>query len=92
MLINILYGGIRCMEEKKQQAIANRFARIEGHVRKVKEMVQEGRDESDIMVQLKAVQKALQGAEKELFKEQLIELVPEGNLKLAYEKVDAFLK
>lgn len=80
------------MERKKQQAIANRFARIEGHVRKVKEMIQEGQDEANVMIQVKAIQKALQGAEKELLKEQLIELVPEENLKTAHEKIDTFLR
>jgi CsoR family transcriptional regulator, copper-sensing transcriptional repressor len=41
------------------RAIANRLSRIEGHVRSIKAMVEEGRDCSDVLVQLAAVRAAL---------------------------------
>jgi CsoR family transcriptional regulator, copper-sensing transcriptional repressor len=44
---------------RQSQAIINRLARIEGHVRKVKTMVEEGRDCSDVLIQLAAVRSAV---------------------------------
>ncbi len=39
--------------------IANRLARIEGHVRKVKKMVEEERDCADVLIQLAAIRSAV---------------------------------
>ncbi len=39
--------------------IANRLARIEGHVRKVKTMVEEERDCADVLIQLAAIRSAV---------------------------------
>jgi CsoR family transcriptional regulator, copper-sensing transcriptional repressor len=44
---------------RQSQAVINRLARIEGHVRKVKTMVEEGRDCSDVLIQLAAVRSAV---------------------------------
>jgi len=44
---------------KQTKAIANRLARIEGHVRKIKQMVEENRDCPDILIQLAAVRSAI---------------------------------
>lgn len=44
---------------RKTKAIANRLSRVEGHVRSVKGMVEEGRDCSDVLIQLAAVRSAL---------------------------------
>ncbi len=46
----------------QRQAIVNRLARIEGHVRKIKSMVEEGRDCPDILIQLAAVRSAVSKA------------------------------
>ncbi len=43
----------------QRQAIINRLSRIEGHVRKIKSMVEEGRDCPDLLVQLAAVRSAI---------------------------------
>ena len=42
-----------------RHAIANRLARIEGHVRKIRSMLAEDRDCPDILVQLAAVRAAV---------------------------------
>ncbi|MGF0470165.1 metal-sensing transcriptional repressor [Lysinibacillus fusiformis] len=39
--------------------MVNRLARIEGHVRAIKEMAKEDRDCADILLQLAAVRKAI---------------------------------
>ncbi|EUJ32863.1 hypothetical protein MFLO_06229 [Listeria floridensis FSL S10-1187] len=80
------------MNQDKQKAIANRMARIEGHVRKVKEMVQNGRDPSEILIQLTAVRKAVEGAEKAVFKEQLLEFSKDEQKTEAERAIDAFLR
>jgi len=41
------------------KAIVNRLSRIEGHVRSIKAMVEEGRDCSDVLVQIAAVRAAI---------------------------------
>ena len=44
---------------KQTKAIVNRLSRIEGHIRSIKTMVQEGRDCSDVLIQLSAVRSAV---------------------------------
>jgi DNA-binding FrmR family transcriptional regulator len=44
---------------KQTRAIVNRLSRIEGHIRSIKKMVEEGRDCSDVLVQLSAVRSAV---------------------------------
>jgi DNA-binding FrmR family transcriptional regulator len=40
-------------------AVINRLSRIEGHIRSIKTMVEEGRDCSDILIQIAAVRSAI---------------------------------
>ena len=52
------------MQEPRHQhqhtrAVVNRLARIEGHIRSIKAMVEEGRDCADVLVQLAAVRAAV---------------------------------
>ncbi len=58
-------------DHKYRKQIINRLARVEGHLRSVKEMAVNGRDCSDILLQIAAVQKALDGAAKLLLKDHL---------------------
>ena len=44
---------------KQTRAIVNRLSRIEGHIRSIKTMVEEGRDCSDVLIQLSAVRSAI---------------------------------
>ena len=44
---------------KQTRAIVNRLSRIEGHIRSIKGMVEEGRDCSDILIQIAAVRSAV---------------------------------
>lgn len=68
---------------KYRRQIVNRLARIEGHVRAIKEMTAEERDCSEVLLQIAAVQKALDKAAKLLLKDHLencvVDAVHHGN-------------
>lgn len=68
---------------KNTKAVVNRLARIEGHVRSIKEMAADQRDCSDILLQIAAVRKALDSTAKVLLKDHLetcvIDAVYHGN-------------
>jgi DNA-binding FrmR family transcriptional regulator len=68
---------------KHRKQIVNRLARIEGHLRSVKEMTAEGRDCSVVLLQIAAVQKALDNAARLLLKDHLescvVDAVHHGN-------------
>ena len=55
----------------KQRQVINRLARIEGHVRSVKNMVSEGRDCSEVLLQIAAIRKALDSTAKVVLKDHL---------------------
>ncbi len=46
-------------QHKQTKSVIHRLARIEGHVRAVKNMVEEGRPCSDVLMQVAAVRSAL---------------------------------
>ncbi len=60
---------------KERQRIINRLARIEGHVRAIKEMAKGGRDCPDLLLQIAAVQRALDSVAKVVLKDALQECV-----------------
>lgn len=70
-------------EHKYRKQIVNRLARIEGHIRAVKEMTAEDRDCSEVLLQIAAVQKALDKAAKLMLKDHLencvVKAVRNGN-------------
>jgi DNA-binding FrmR family transcriptional regulator len=70
-------------EHKHRKQVINRLARIEGHVRAIKEMVAEGRDCSDILLQIAAVRKALDSTAKVIFADHmescLVDAIHQGN-------------
>ncbi|QJC54357.1 metal-sensing transcriptional repressor [Paenibacillus albicereus] len=79
-------------EHKHRKQIGNRLARIEGHVRSVKEMTLEGRDCSDVLLQIAAIRKALDSAAKLLLKDHLescvVHAVHNGNEKKTLEDLN----
>jgi DNA-binding FrmR family transcriptional regulator len=54
-----------------QQSVIHRLARIEGHVRAVKRMVEEDRPCSDILIQVAAVRSALNGVGRLILEDHL---------------------
>lgn len=70
-------------EHKHRKQVINRLARIEGHVRAIKNMATEDRECSDILLQLAAVRKAIDSTAKVVFADHmetcLVDAVHQGN-------------
>ena len=56
---------------ENQRAVVNRLSRAIGHLEKVKRMVEEGADCSEILIQLAAVRSALDNTGKVILKDHL---------------------
>ena len=56
---------------ENQKAVINRLARAIGHLEKVKRMVEEGTDCSEVLVQLAAVRSALDNTGKVILKDHM---------------------
>jgi DNA-binding FrmR family transcriptional regulator len=56
---------------KNTRLIVNRLSRIEGHIRSIKTMVEEGRDCTDILTQIAAVRSAVSKVGKVVFEDHL---------------------
>ncbi len=54
-----------------KRQVLNRLARIEGHVRSVREMVDNNRDCPEVLIQIAAVRKALDNTAKVILKDHL---------------------
>lgn len=80
---------------KSQKQVINRLARIGGHVNAIKEMAKDGRDCSEILLQIAAVRKALDNTAKVILKEHLehclVSAVQEGTQQEALESLQAAL-
>ena len=63
-------GGLNHIHEN-QKAVVNRLARAIGHLEKVKRMVAEGCDCSEVLVQLAAVRSALDNTGKVILKDHM---------------------
>lgn len=62
------------MNEHKHQsskAVINRLSRISGHVDAIKKMVEEGRDCSEVLIQISAVISALNNTSKVIIKDHI---------------------
>lgn len=63
------HGHYHSPEEKKRQL--NRISRAIGHLQKVKRMMEDDMDCSDVLIQLSAVESALHGLGKEIINEHM---------------------
>ncbi len=83
---------MECKDESRQK-VMNRLSRLEGQIRAVRRMVEEGKECEEIVTQLSAVHSALEGATKlivaNFFKVCLSE--SEGKGQNPQEAVDRFL-
>ena len=83
-----------------QQSVVSRLARIEGHVRGVKRMVEEGQPCPDILVQIAALRSALNGVGRIILEDHLqecmVRAVRQGDLKTECEalarSLDLFIR
>lgn len=84
---------------ENQKAVLNRLSRALGHLEKVKRMVEEGQDCSQVLVQLAAVRSALDSTGKVILKDHLrhciVDALAEGDvdaIDTLCEAVDKFMK
>ena len=81
------------------RAIVNRLSRAGGHLESVKRMIEDGRDCSEVLIQLAAVRSEINNAGKELLKEHMehciVEAVEENDseaIEKLNEAIDRFMK
>ena len=91
------HGHTHRPESKK--AVLNRMARIIGHMQSVKTMIENDRDCSDVLIQLSAIDSAVQSVSKVILKEHLstclIDAVREGDFEAIDDlnkAIDKFIK
>ena len=84
---------------ENQKAVVNRLARAIGHLEKVKRMVEEGHDCSEVLIQLAAVRSALESTGKVIMKDHMrhciVDAVAAGDdsaIEDLCEAVDKFVK
>ncbi|MBM5608480.1 metal-sensing transcriptional repressor [Listeria ivanovii] len=82
------------MDRVERKALITRFAKIEGHVRSIKNMTEEERDFETIMQQIAAVKKAMDAAAKVIYTEQMKELIKQGEMDeaLIKKKIDSYIR
>ncbi len=81
--------------EDSLRRVVNRLSRIEGHIRGIKNMVQESRPCPDVLVQIAAVRAALDRVGRVILDEHLTECIAraaqEGNIEVEIEELKAAL-
>ena len=84
---------------ENQKAVVNRLARAIGHLEKVKRMVEEGHDCSEVLIQLAAVRSALDNAGKVILKDHMkhcmVDAVTAGDMEAINDlaqAIDKFMK
>ena len=84
---------------ENQKAVINRLARAIGHLEKVKRMVEEGCDCSDVLVQLAAVRSALDNTGKVILQDHMRHCIVDavsagdtGSIDDLCEAIDKFMK
>ena len=76
------------------KAVLNRLARAIGHLESVKRMVEDGRDCTEVLIQLAAVRSALSSTAKVILKDHLEHCVGDGDsadLQALNEAIDKFM-
>lgn len=82
------YQSSEGMTEKEKKAISNRLAKAIGHTKKVRNMVEDGQDCSEVLIQLSAVKAAVNSLGKEILRVHLNEIIEEVAQDKDMEKLD----
>ena len=77
---------------ENQKAVVNRLARAIGHLEKVKRMVEEGQDCSEVLVQLAAVRSALDSTGKVILQDHMRHCIVDAVAAGDQESVDNLCK
>jgi DNA-binding FrmR family transcriptional regulator len=78
--------------ERIFEDISNRLSRVEGHVRGIKRMWQEGKDCPDVLLQIGAVQAALKQIGRMILEEHIESCLHEAGRRGGYDQALAALK
>lgn len=77
------------------QSVINRLARVEGHVRGIKKMVEEGKPCPDVLIQIAAVRSAVNNVGRIILEDHLkgcmFEAVKNGDFENAYYELEQSL-
>lgn len=73
---------------KNKKAVQNRMARIIGHMQSVKTMVDNDRDCSEILIQLSAINSAVQSVSRVILKEHLSDCIVDAVREGDYESIE----
>ncbi|HEY9728992.1 MAG TPA: metal-sensitive transcriptional regulator [Chroococcales cyanobacterium] len=83
------------MSQPQTQELLNRLARIEGHIRAIRQMVEADRPCPDVLLQIAAVRSALNKVAKILLKEyaeqNLVDAAQGGNLEVEMDRLRSAL-
>ena len=81
------------------KAVLNRMSRLIGHLESIKHMIENGRDCSEVLIQLSAVDSAIKGVSRIILKDHMehciVDVVRENDteaLKALDKAIDQFLK
>ena len=77
---------------ENQRAVINRLSRALGHLEKVREMVENGEDCADVLIQLAAVRSALNNTGKVILKDHLRQCLQDAVSEEDYEVTDGICK
>ena len=81
-------------EHTQTKAVLNRLARAIGHLESVKRMVEDGRDCTEVLIQLAAVRSALSGTARVILKDHLEHCIgdaDQADLQALNEAIDKFM-
>lgn len=82
--------------EEHRREVSNRLARAIGHLQKVKQMVEDDEDCSDVLIQLAAVKSAINNTGKVILKDHIehciVHAVEDGDTEMIEELNDAIDK
>jgi DNA-binding FrmR family transcriptional regulator len=80
----------------KSKQVIERLSRIEGHIRGIKKMVEEGKECEDVLIQISAVQSAIKSLSIVILKDHMehciVEAIDEGRGEEAVENLGNALK
>lgn len=93
------HGHKHTHSHKETKAVLNRLSKIAGHINAIKNMVEDERDCSEVLVQLAAVDAAVKSVSRVILKDHIshciVEAAKEGDMKVIdelNEALDKFLK
>lgn len=75
-------------QHTETKAVLNRISRVTGHMHSIKRMVEEGRDCTEILIQLSAVRAAINGVSRIILKDHIKHCVMDATSKGEYQALE----